>query len=264
MKSLPLWIVLIIMVLSAGCSPDRLPLPEPPPPPPVSDEPDLDYRDVRNHSYRTRSNIPVDQNRYEGSLWQDEASWGNLLRDHRARFRNDVLTIVNLPEIISVPESKDAAPAAPVTPVAAAGEGAAAQANAALDAIAAATNTGISAEEEQNDVLRSLKDISARVMKVLPNGNMVIVGEKVDYRQQNTIRYVTKITGIIRPEDVADNNSIKALKLARSEVQIKRQVMAKSLNLKALAPVVGRQKAGLFDRLGHLATPKTGGRVGTK
>ena len=114
--------------------------------------------------------------------------------------------------------------------------------------------TGISkAEEEQNEVLSSLRSISAYVQSVLPNGNMVIVGEKVDYRQQNTVRYVTTVKGIIRPADVNEANEVQAIKLARFEPKIKRQMLAR--NLQNLAPVVGQKKAGLLDRLSHIATP---------
>jgi len=209
------------------------------------------YTDLRKHSYRTRNQIPVKRNLYEGSLWKDESSWGNLLRDHRARFKDDVITITRLQDIISVNEEpeKKATPA-PLVP---AGEGAAETANKVLEAV-----TGMSkAEKEQREVLKGLQSITARVASVLPNGNMVIVGEKVDYKQLNTIRYVTQIRGIIRPEDVNQDNEVAAMKLARSEVQIKRQMLARNFN--TLAPVIGKQKASFLDRLSHVAsTPQSG------
>ena len=40
-----------------------------------------------------RKKISVTRNLYEGSLWRYESSFGNLLRDHRARFRGDLLNI---------------------------------------------------------------------------------------------------------------------------------------------------------------------------
>ncbi|MDT8445496.1 MAG: flagellar basal body L-ring protein FlgH [bacterium] len=265
MKSI--WMSLIIMGLVAACSSSPMPLPPMTAPPPPPEKPAVDYTTTREHSYRMRAPVPTEQNRYEGSLWRDESSWGNLLRDHRARFKNDVLTITDLTDIIIIPK-KEKKPA-PVTEQALAGTGAeaaAARANQILDVAAAVTGED-KVEEEQNEVLASLKTISARVTQVLPNGNMVVIGEKIDYRQQNTIRYVTKIKGIIRPEDVSDKNEIGSLKLARSEVQIKRQVQARKLNLGALAPLVGQQKAGFLDRLSHIATPTPDNRqqaVGTQ
>jgi len=241
-------LLVLCTLLMFGCAEQRTRLLKAPTPvaPPQEKKPE-DYTDIRNRSYRTRTDVPIKSTRYEGSLWQDEASWGNLFRDHRARFRGDLVKIINLNEVISVPKKEEAPPAA--TGPAAQGEEAAAEAKKVLDAVTGMTK----AEEEQNDVLGSLRSISAHVQAVLPNGNMVIIGEKVDYRQQNSVRYVTTIKGVIRPSDVNDNNEVPAIKLARFEPKIKRQMLAK--NLRNLAPVIGSQKAGLLDRLSHIATP---------
>ncbi len=245
MKQLLILIVCALML--TGCAEQRTRLLKPPavPAPPPEKKPE-DYTDIRTRNYRARSRVPIRRTRYEGSLWRDEASWGNLFRDHRARFRGDLVKIVDLSEVITVPKKEEEKPA---VGAAAAGEEAAAEASKILDAV-----TGMAkAEEEQNDVLGSLRSISAYVQTVLPNGNMVIVGEKVDYRQQNSVRYVTTIKGVIRPSDVNDENEVPAIKLARFEPKIKRQMLAK--NLRSLAPVIGSKKAGFLDRLSHIATP---------
>ena len=221
------------------------------PPLPMENAKVDNYNQLKQDSYRARNTIPTSDGRYEGSLWDDEASWGNLLRDHRARFKGDLVKITNIQDVISVPKQKEA-PAPIVPEVAATAEGEAAKINQAIDAIKGITD----AEKEQNEVLGSLRSISAYVQSVLPNGNMVIVGEKVDYRQQNSIRYVTTIKGIIRPADVNEANEVPAVKLARFEPKIKRQMLAKTLN--TLSPLIGTQKAGLLDRLSHIATPTDG------
>ena len=256
---------LLVIFLAVGCAGSRMDLPEIPKPPPPKKNPALDYRDIKKHSYRERNNVPSNWSRYEGSLWQDESSWGNLLRDHRARFKNDVITISDLHEIISVPKKEDKVqPQVPLqTGLATAGEEQADKIGKALDAINAAANQQVDDEEEQNDVLRALKTISARVTNVMQNGNMVILGEKVDYRQQNNVRYVTTIKGIIRPEDVSDKNEISSLKLARSEVKIKRQILSNAIKLKSLSPIIGKKKAGLMDKLSHIATPKKNNKTTT-
>ncbi|MBT4527882.1 MAG: flagellar biosynthesis protein FlgH [Deltaproteobacteria bacterium] len=243
-------ILIISFCFFYGCMTSNIDVPAPPPPQQTQNQ-QTKYTDLRKHSYRTRNKIPTEKNLYEGSLWKDESSWGNLLRDHRARFKDDVITITRLQDIISVNEEpeKKATP----TPLVPAGEAAAETANKVLEAA-----TGMSkAEKEQREVLKSLQSITARVASVLPNGNMVIVGEKVDYKQLNTVRYVTQIKGIIRPEDVNHDNEVVAMKLARSEVQIKRQMLARNFN--NLAPVIGKQKASFLDRLSHVATiPQSG------
>jgi flagellar basal body L-ring protein FlgH len=227
-----------------GCVGSNIEVPSTPPPQ-LERNQNTNYTDLRKHSYRTRNKIPTERNLYEGSLWKDESSWGNLLRDHRARFKDDVITITRLQDIISIAEEPEQATQAPLIQ---AGEGAAENANKVLEAASGMSK----AEKEQREVLKTLRSITARVESVLPNGNMVIVGEKVDYKQLNTVRYVTQIKGIIRPEDVNHENEVVAMKLARSEVQIKRQMLARNFN--NLAPVIGKQKASFLDRLSHVAT----------
>ena len=103
-----------------------------------------------------RKRVSVSRNLYEGSLWRYESSFGNILRDHRARFRGDLFTISELPSVVNVPEPK---------------------AEAEQEAAAPTNNTQRARDEierERNDILRSLETMSARVTKVLPDGNMMI------------------------------------------------------------------------------------------
>jgi len=194
-----------------------------------------------------RKRITNNRNRYEGSLWRYESSFGNLLRDHRARFRGDLLRINEVNLIVNVPPPQVASEGQPA--------GGAETANVALEALTLRD----SIEEEQNDILRALDALSARVIRVLPDGNMLIQGQKIDYRQRNQVRYTTTVTGILRPADVNDSNIVSASKLANPNVKIKRQ-QSRSLvrkRLEKLAPLLGKQKAGLFGRLGELAKGST-------
>lgn len=189
--------------------------------------------------YQKRPRISTNRNKYEGSLWRDESSFGNLLRDHRARFRHDLLTITDLAEVITVPPPKEEAAQEAETDIQ--------KANVALEAL----NLRDTLEEEQNDILRSLDTISAEVVRVLPNGNMVIRGRKIDHRQRNQVRYVTTVQGILRPADVTDSNMVPATKLVYPEVKSKRQILGSLLRtrLNRLAPLLGKQQAGLLERL---------------
>ena len=194
-----------------------------------------------------RKRISNSRNRYEGSLWRYESSFGNLLRDHRARFRGDLLRINDVNLIVNVPPPKIASEGQPA--------GGAETASVALEAMTLRD----SIEEEQNDILRALDALSARVIRVLPDGNMIIKGKKIDYRQRNQVRYITTVTGILRPADVNDSNIVSASKLANPNVKIKRQ-QSRSLvrkRLEKLAPLLGKQKAGVLGRLGELAKGST-------
>ena len=193
-----------------------------------------------------RKRVSVSRNLYEGSLWRYESSFGNILRDHRARFRGDLFTISELPSVVNVPEPKAEAEAEAAAPT-----NNTQRANLLLEAITMRDEI----EREQNDILRSLETMSARVTKVLPDGNMMIKGQKVDYRQRNQVRYITTITGILRPADVDDSNIVSATKLANPNVKIKRQQSGAFVRerLERLAPLIGQQRAGLMGRIGDFA-----------
>ena len=61
---------------------------------------------MRQERFRTRPPISSRRNLYEGSLWRGASSWGNLMRDHRARYRGDLLTVTDMPKIINLPEAR--------------------------------------------------------------------------------------------------------------------------------------------------------------
>lgn len=59
---------------------------------------------------------------------------------------------------------------------------------------------------------RILATISARVVEVLPNGNLVVQGVRTIKRNRD-LEYIT-ITGIVRPQDVESDNSVISTKLS--------------------------------------------------
>jgi len=60
-------------------------------------------------------------------------------------------------------------------------------------------------------------DISVHVLKVLPNGNLMIRGEKW-LTLNNGDEYI-RLTGIIRPKDINSNNTILSTKIANARIQ---------------------------------------------
>lgn len=236
----------LALILASGCANQRIAIPEAKKPAKKAPKQTYSNRyDLEAAKYRRRGEIPLNRSQYEGSLWKDESSWGNLFRDHRARFKGDVLTITEIPSILSVSLPPTATPAA-----------ANAQGGAQAEAPAAPVtpaSTMTPAERERIQVQRAIQSISARVVKVLPNGNMVVIGEKIEYRNQNRVQYVTTVKGIVRPEDVGGSNEVSALKLARAEVQTKRRIQARSVK-KAVSKA---PSTGVLDRISHL-TSNTG------
>ncbi len=58
--------------------------------------------------------------------------------------------------------------------------------------------------------------LSARVIKVLDNGNLVIEGSKVV--EINDEKEIIKLTGVVRPQDVRKNNVISSSNIADAEI----------------------------------------------
>ena len=235
-RTLILWGLLIVI---AGCSA----LAPPPPPPPIR-------KQLADNSARRQRQPALNTNRnaLEASLWRSEASFGNLFGDHRARYRGDLLTIQEVDLISNVPPPKEGggdggqAAAAPQNEVQAA--------SLALEALTLRN----AIEEEQNEILRGLNTISARVVRVYPDGNMLISGQKVDYRQRNQVRYVTTVQGVLRPADVSGENLVSATKLVNPEIKVRRQQSTGLVRerLEQLAPLIGNDAAGLAGRLSDL------------
>ena len=169
-------------------------------------------------------------------------------RDHRARYRGDLLTIQEVDLISNVPPPKE-------------GGGDAGQAAAAPQNEVQAASLALEAltlrnaiEEEQNEILRGLNTISARVVRVYPDGNMLVSGQKVDYRQRNQVRYVTTVQGVLRPADVSGENLVSATKLVNPEIKVRRQQSTGLVRerLEQLAPLIGSDAAGLAGQLSDL------------
>ena len=60
-------------------------------------------------------------------------------------------------------------------------------------------------------------DISVHVLRVLPNGNLMIRGEKW-LTLNNGDEYI-RLTGVIRPKDISSSNTILSTKIANARIQ---------------------------------------------
>ena len=208
---------------------------------------------------RARPPVRTTRNLYEGSLWRGAASWGNLMRDHRARYRGDLLTVREVARIIKVPEPTPETPAP--TPVALQqqqgqnqNQEAQAQPQQREDPVLAylreLEKRRKRVEQEQNDILRSIESIEVQVYRVLPNGNLLVRGNHPPiFRDQNRVKYLVSLQGVVRPSDVDDNNSIPAPKLNRAEYKIRRLVRraaAVAGEVAAIGRAVGAQREAEF------------------
>lgn len=60
-------------------------------------------------------------------------------------------------------------------------------------------------------------DITVAVIRVLPNGNLIVRGEK--WLTLNNGQEYVRLTGIIRPQDVASDNSIASNRVANARIE---------------------------------------------
>lgn len=236
----------------AGCLGMGAP-PTPTPTPAPQAEQDL----LNTARLRTRPPVNTTRNLYEGSLWRGAASWGNLMRDHRARYPGDLLTVTEMGKIIKVPDQKPR----PAEPGAPAQQQQQQQApKGAVDPILAflkeQEERQAQIEKEQNEILTSIETVEVEVVRTLPNGNLVVRGVHPPiFRDRNQVKYIVSLRGIVRPSDVDDKNTIPAPKLSKAEYKIRRLVKRITPPLGAVARAAGKPKEGaLLDRLTDFIT----------
>ena len=215
-----------------------------------------------------RPPINTTRNLYEGSLWRGAASWGNLLRDHRARFRGDLMTVVDLQKIINVPEAKPENQVQTLQQqqqqqlqqqqqqqVQQEGE-----ADPILAFLRRQESRRQEIDQEQNEILRSIGSIEVEVVRVLSNGNLLVRGVHPPiFRERNRVKYVVTLSGIVRPSDVDETNNVNAIKLSKAEYKIRRLVRRDSVASSNSAQRRSRRNGpGLLDRLGgFISSPRS-------
>lgn len=231
---------------------------------------------------QTRERPPINTapSLYEGSLWRGTSSWGNLMRDHRARFTGDLLTVRELNKIIKVPDVVSGAPGVTPPGQAAAGApapGAAPGAAAAEEEVAPLPTDPVLRfleeqrrrreliDKEQADILRTLDMVEVQVIRVLQNGNLLVRGTHPPiFRDNNRVKYLFSITGIVRPSDVDDNNTIASPKLSKAEYKLSRLIRRPDILPGSFARAAGAPREGaLLDRFTDFLTTPSPGTVGT-
>ncbi|AEH23647.1 Flagellar L-ring protein [Thermodesulfobacterium geofontis OPF15] len=76
------------------------------------------------------------------------------------------------------------------------------------------STTGQGGTSRESKILATM---TARVIKVLPNGNLVIQGTRA-IKKNNDLEYIT-LTGIIRPEDIGYDNSILSTQISDAYIE---------------------------------------------
>ena len=182
-------------------------------PPPVA-PPTLDQhvQEVNERSRQLSSATP-------GSLFFPTGRLGDGVRDVRASQVYDLVTIVVLDKTSAVSTgvtntARKSTVAAAITSLAGPTKATGALANLAN----ASNNTQLQGQGTTSRGTTISTNVTAEVTAVLPNGNLVVKGQK-DI-SVNGEKQVITIQGIVRPEDLSPVNEVVSDRVARIEIQV--------------------------------------------
>ncbi len=194
-----------------------------------------------NHERHSISTPPAPTQASEGSLWSSR-TLPSLFADVKARQVGDIVTI-------SIVESASASKNA--TTATGRQSGMEASWSGIFDAITSRSriNKQLIGNSHKIDLTNNFDgtgettrtsfmtaQISARVIDVLPNGNLVIRGSR-QVRVNNETQYIN-IQGVIRPEDISSNNII-----------LSTYIEAANIELSGSGVVSDKQRVGWLSRI---------------
>jgi flagellar L-ring protein precursor FlgH len=154
-----------------------------------------------------------------GSLWSPVAGLADLARDHRASQVDDLVTI-------TVDETASAV-ATGATKTSRASTAKNSITSSLIPAAAAGKLSnilGLSGQSTLDGQGTTSRDttlkasLSARVLRVLPNGYLVVEGEK--QIQVDSEHQLITVRGVVRPADITTSNTVTSSRLAQLEVRI--------------------------------------------
>jgi flagellar L-ring protein precursor FlgH len=197
-----LWIALPALTLAAAKK-------APPSPPPTLDQ---HVQEVNERFRQSASATP-------GSLYFATGRLSDSVRDVRASQVYDLLTIVVLDNSSAVSTgvtntARKSSVAAAVTSLAGPKSPTGALANLAN----ASNNTQLQGQGTTSRGTTLSTTVTAEVTAVLPNGNLVVKGQKEI--SVNSEKQVITIQGIVRPDDLSPVNSVPSDRVARIEILV--------------------------------------------
>lgn len=161
---------------------------------------------------------PVEEVASPGSLWTPSAKFVDIYRDSQARRVGDIVVVQivesssankeaktdagksnsvdnSITNVLGLPLDQSSVLGYGITPT-----------------VSASTSTEFEADGKTSRKGDISAVVSARIVRILPSGNMMISGKK-QTRVNAEHQYIT-ISGIIRPDDISSNNSIQSTYIA--------------------------------------------------
>lgn len=198
---------------------------------------------TRNYEVLAQKNVAEPENN-DGSLWRADGRNANLFSDYRA-FREQDLVVVRIEENADARRSADTN-LSRETEISA-------SLQAFLKTVAVTTPqvdltaglksaVGFSGDGRTARTEKLTATVPAVVKKVLPNGNLFIEGHRVVLVNNEEQHFY--ISGVVRPIDIAQDNSVRSSYVADAEIEFTgRGVLSDN------------QRPGFFTRLWNFISP---------
>lgn len=197
---------LVLLVMGAACGPAHISKYEP-----------------KRRTYELPEEAEEDRSQSTpGSLWRENRPVANLFTDARALYVND-LVVVRVEEIADANRRADtdlqrsSESAAAITAFLGAIEKLQRTGSDFVPAVSGSSSSAFRAEGSTGRTERLTATVPAIVRKVLPNGNLFIEGHRVVLVNSEEQHFY--ISGVIRPIDIDQENSIKSNMVADAEIE---------------------------------------------
>lgn len=165
------------------------------------------------------------------SLWVDDSSGINLFADRKARLVGDSLTII-IKESSNASRSGSSNNSKSGSNTLAAGTGI-------FDFLAAASASGEDKFQSSGKITNTntvTGKITVQVTEVKPNGNLVVSGAQSI--KQNADLHTITITGVVRPDDIAADNTVLSSYVANAEMKFDGK-----------GPINAKQRQGILTQI---------------
>ncbi len=154
-----------------------------------------------------------------GSLWSPPATLSDMASDFRARYVDDILTIVvsEQASAVATGETKTSRAANANAAITAAG-GTLSAAGRFANLLNMNSNQALTGDGTTSRTSVLTATLGARVIAVLPNGYLVIEGSKTTL--VNSENQVITVRGVVRPADLSNANTVQSGNIAQLELKI--------------------------------------------
>jgi flagellar L-ring protein precursor FlgH len=196
--------IAFVSAISAGCFSSKAPATDP--------------TELRSY-IESAHNTSAAAKSAEGSLWVGNGYHSDLFRDPKARYVNDMVTILvrETTEAVASADAKNSRE----TSVSAGFDNLFGAEKVIKELPTMVNGKGSSSFEGKGTTSRATTletTLTARVIDVLPNGYLVVEGmREIRVNNENQIVY---LTGVVRPEDIGPNNAVLSSSVAQMSVRV--------------------------------------------